>query len=197
MNSKNTTKDYRKKIDQLKAKRSHAIQKVKDERKELIKSDDEFSNVAEAQNILQRMAQKIQQEVHDQIAGVVTRCLSTVFGEDAYEFKIHFERKRGRTEARLTFIKDGHELSPRSGSGGGVQDIAAFASRLVSLMLSRPSPRRVVILDEPFKNVHGAQYRERVGILLETLAKEMDFQFIISTGIEDFHIGKVINLEDI
>jgi hypothetical protein len=52
-------------------------------------------------------------------------------------------------------------------------------------------------MDEPFKNVHGSIYRERVGLMLESLAEEMDFQFIMSTGIEDFHIGKVINLENL
>lgn len=186
---------YRKKIDDLKAKHSHASSRVKDERRGLVKAEDDHTRIMEAQNIVQHVAQGIQQQAHDRIASVVTRCLEIVFAEEAYEFRIHFERKRGRTEARLVFARDDHELNPRSGSGGGVLDVASFALRLACLLLSKPSPRRLIVMDEPFKNVHGTAYRERVGLMLETLSKEMKFQFIMSTGIEDYYIGKVINLD--
>jgi DNA repair exonuclease SbcCD ATPase subunit len=188
---------YRRKIDAAKAKLNHAKERVKDERTALIKAEDMVTRVGEAQTIVQHVAQGVQQQAHDRIASVVSRCLKTVFAEEAYKFKIHFERKRGRTEARLAFVKGPHELDPRSGSGGGVIDVAAFALRLACLLLTKPSPRRILVMDEPFKNVHGSIYRERVGLMLESLAEEMDFQFIMSTGIEDFHIGKVINLENL
>lgn len=186
---------YRNKLNKLLAQHNHAKERVKDERKALTKAEDNLARINEAQTIVQQVAQGVQQQAHNRIASVVSRCLAIVFGEDAYEFRIHFERKRGRTEARLVFARDDHELSPRSGSGGGVLDVASFALRLACLLLSKPSPRRLIVMDEPFKNVHGSQYRERVGIMLETLSKEMNFQFIMSTGIEDYHIGKVINLE--
>lgn len=190
-------KRYRKILNRLKAKLSHAKERVKDERLAVIAAEDNLTRINEAQVIVQQVAQSVQQQAHKRIASVVTRCLEIVFGEDAYEFKIHFERKRGRTEARLVFVRDDHELDPRSGSGGGVIDVAAFALRLAALLLSKPSPRRILVMDEPFKFVHSTVYRERVRLMLETLAEEMDFQFIMSTGIEDYHIGKVINLENV
>ena len=94
-------------------------------------------------------------------------------------------------------MRDEHEVNPRSGSGGGVLDVASFSLRLACLLLTKPSPRRLIVMDEPFKNVHGSDYRERVGIMLKTLAEEMDFQFIMSTGISDFELGKVINLDQV
>ncbi|MCH8068353.1 MAG: ATPase, partial [Candidatus Marinimicrobia bacterium] len=73
----------------------------------------------------QQVAQNIQQQAHDQIAGVVTRCLQAVF-DDSYEFHIDFERKRGRTEAQLYFSRNGNRLDPMSASGGGCVDLASF-----------------------------------------------------------------------
>ena len=190
-------KEYRKRLDRLKAKSAHAKERVKDERIALAEAEDNLSRISEAQNIVQHVAQGVQQQAHERIASVVSRCLEIVFGEDAYEFKILFERKRGRTEARLVFMRDEHEVNPRSGSGGGVLDVASFSLRLACLLLTKPSPRRLIVMDEPFKNVHGSDYRERVGIMLKTLAEEMDFQFIMSTGISDFELGKVINLDQV
>lgn len=165
------------------------------ERSELVKSENYLTHSIEAQQILQKVAQKIQQTAHDRIANVVTHCLASVFGEGAYQFKIHFERKRGKTEARLTFIRDGHEIAPRSGSGGGVLDVASFALRLACLMLNKPSPRRVLVLDEPLKNL-SAIYRPAASKLIQTLADELDFQFIIVTHCEEYKVGKVIDLSD-
>lgn len=186
--------EARERMNGMLSKRSHAAERVKEERKALTVAEDRLANLLEAQTILQKIAQTVQQQAHDRIAAVVSRCLSAVFAEEAYEFRIAFERKRGRTEARLVFVRDGHELSPRSSSGGGVIDVAAFALRLACLMLSRPSLRRLIVLDEPFRFV-SSEYRPQLKAMLETLAKEMDVQFVLVTHIEDLEIGKVVEIE--
>lgn len=157
-----------------------------------ITAEAELDAAAEAQTIVQAVAQTVQEEAHDRIAGVVTRCLTTVF-EDPYEFKIKFERARGRTEAHLTFVRDGHGVNPIDASGGGVVDVAAFALRLSCLMLSRPARRRVVVLDEPFKFV-SADRRYAVRAMLEQLAGELGVQFIMVTHIEELQCGRVVDL---
>lgn len=187
-------KAYRQLASKLSVEHATTRARLKEERVQRRLAAERLEHINEAQTIVQNVAQTIQQQAHDRIAAVVSRCLSSVFGEEAYEFKIHFERKRGRTEARLVFVREGHELSPRSGSGGGCVDVAAFALRLACLLLTRPSPRRLLVLDEPFKFVHSPLYRERVRIMLETLAEEMDFQFLIATGVPEYECGTVINL---
>jgi len=147
----------------------------------------------EAQQIVQAVAETVQQEAHARIGGVVSRCLSIVFGEDAYRFEIHFERARGKTEARLVFVRDGMEVNPVDASGGGVVDVAAFALRLSCLMLSRPAQRRVVVLDEPFKFV-SADYRDAVRRMLESLSSDLDVQFIMVTHIDELRCGKVVEI---
>jgi len=146
----------------------------------------------EAQELAQHVAQVIQQKAHDQIARVVSRCLSAVFDEP-YEFRIHFERKRGRTEARLTFDRDGMEVDPMTASGGGVVDIASFALRLSCLILNKPPLRRAMVMDEPFRFV-SEEFRDRVKALLETLSEEMKTQFVMVTHINELKMGQVIEL---
>lgn len=146
-----------------------------------------------AQEILQLVAQAVQQKAHERISSVVTSCLESVFGEDAYKFKIVFERKRGRTEAALRFTRGGFDVDPLTASGGGVVDVAAFALRVACLMLHRPRLTKLVVLDEPFKFVSRG-YRANVRAMLEELAKDLGLQILMVTHIDELETGKVIEL---
>jgi len=158
-----------------------------------VAAEDEMDAAEEAVSIAQVVAKTVQEDAHTRISGVVTRCLATVFDEP-YEFHIRFERARGRTEARLVFVRDGQEIDPLEASGGGVVDVAAFALRESCLMLSRPARRRAVLLDEPFKFV-SADRRGRVRAMLEGLAADLGTQFIMITHIDELRCGKVIELD--
>lgn len=138
------------------------------------------------------VAEKIQTQVHQRVAGLVTQCLRTVF-DDPYTFDIRFERKRGKTEARLIFSREDLEVDPLTAAGGGVVDVAAFGLRLACLVLQKPPVRRVLILDEPFRFV-SVEYRDRVGQLLEDLSEELEVQIIMVTHMEELTRGTVISL---
>jgi DNA repair exonuclease SbcCD ATPase subunit len=165
---------------------------LRTEKSNLTCARQEEEDVEQARALVQGVAQQIQQQAHTRIASVVCRCLEAVF-DDPYEFKINFEQKRGRTEAQLVFVRDGVEIDPLSAAGGGVVDVAAFALRLSALLLTRPSLRRTIVLDEPFKFVSG-EYRERLRNLLEMLAEEMQVQIIMVTHISELQVGRVVEL---
>lgn len=167
------------------------------EKQTLEQGKEKLRSAEEARELVQEVAQKLQQAVHNQIAGIVSLGLKTVFSEP-YTFKINFEKKRGRTEARLIFERDGLELDPISAAGGGVIDVAAFTLRVACLSLSKPALRPILILDEPFKNVSKTKgYLDQIPLLLEKLAEEMGLQIIMVTHIEELKVGKVIDLEDL
>ena len=185
----------RKKVNELLSNFQFAKQQFKQEKQNLIEAEDSYTYTEQAQQITQQIAQTIQQQAHNKIAGVVSRCLETVFdGEDVYGFKIHFERKRRKTEAKLILTKNEHEINnPLDADSGGVLDVAAFALRLASLILAKPKLRRIIILDEPFKFVSD-DYLQNVKLLLEGLAKDFKVQLIMVTHIKQLQIGKVIEL---
>ena len=150
---------------------------------------------AQANTILQAVFAQIQENVHKTISDIVTRCLQAVFGEEAYEFKIAFEQKRNKIEAEIQFIKNGEIFHPMTQSGGGVLDVAAFGLRLSAVLLTLVNrKRRILILDEPFRFL-SVEYRPKIRDLIQQLAEELDFQFILITHAKELEIGDVIRIE--
>jgi len=176
-----------------------AQQQLDTERQSFMLAQDKEIWAAEAQAIVQVVSLEMQEEAHNKIASVVSSALAHVF-DDPYEFKIKFERKRGRTEATLVFMRDGHEYTnPIDETGGGAIDVAAFALRLACIVLQKPIRRRVMILDEPFKGIRGVGNRRRMRSLLETLADNFNVQFILNIDADsfpEFLLGTVIRLGD-
>lgn len=145
-----------------------------------------------ARQISQEVASTLQQQCFNQIGHVVTKCLTAVF-DDPYTFKLEYTQKAGKTQVGFKFLRNGHEIDPMLAAGGGVIDIASFALRVAALLLSKPTPRMVLILDEPFRFV-SAEYRDRVRLLIEKLATEMGIQFIIVTHMEELKCGAVLQV---
>lgn len=145
-----------------------------------------------ATTLAQGVAAKLQTQAHQQIADIVTRCLA-IFDEP-YEFRIDFQRLRGRTAARLVFERDGLVVDPLRAAGGGVVDVAAFALRVACLVLAQPQRRRLLVLDEPLKHL-SAQYRPSAKELIENLARDLKIQFIIVTHDSALQVGHVVELE--
>jgi hypothetical protein len=164
------------------------------EEQALDKAKQQEKYTLEAQGILQAIAEGVQQKAHEQIASVVTRCLEAVFQEDAYEFRIEFRQSRGKTEAKLLFVRDGNEIDPIDASGGGVVDVASFALRLSCLILSRPACRRLLVLDEPMKML-SRNYQPCIREMLEVLSKEFSTQIVLVTHSDILKCGKIITLE--
>jgi ABC-type dipeptide/oligopeptide/nickel transport system ATPase component len=187
--------EKRKEVNKLLTDLSSVNDRYKEEKENLIELEDKFTYANEAQDISQQIAQTIQKQAHDKIANVVSSCLRSVFNDDdVYGFKIHFDKKRGRTEARIVLTKNGHEIDDALNSdSGGVVEVAAFALRLSCIILSKPTLRRILILDEPFRCI-SKEYQENARILLEKLSKDFKTQFIMVTHNDAYHVGKVIKL---
>jgi len=182
----------RKKTDKLLADWRHAKRCVREEKERLAEAEQSVADALEAQQVLQGIAETVQNQAHSRIASVVTRCLQAVFG-DEMSFRIAFKQARGKTEAQLLIVKDDEELDPLDSCGGGVISVAAFALRVACLMLSRPQKRRLLVLDEAFSMV-SKDYLLAVRDILMTLAKEMGIQIILVTHLPLLQIDEVIEL---
>lgn len=180
-------------VSELAARLDHLQRTEQRESAELAKAEKRVLHTQAAQEILQLVAQAVQQQVHERMSKVVSSCLSAVFGEEAYEFKIVFERKRGRTEASLRFTRRGLDIDPMTASGGGAIDVAAFALRVACLVLHRPRLSRILVLDEPFRFV-SAEYQDNVRTMLEQLSADMGVQLLMVTHNEALATGKIIEL---
>lgn len=184
--------NWRTKTDQLLRRLDATLAAEKTEAAELALAQQELEIGNKAQVVVQAVAAAVQQEAHAAIARLVSRCLTAIF-DRPYEFKILFERSRGKTVARMVFARGDLELDPMTAAGGGVVDVAAFALRLACVCLSQPRVRGFLVLDEPFRFV-SANYRPNLRQLLLQLSAELNLQFVIVTHIEELEIGKVIRL---
>jgi DNA repair exonuclease SbcCD ATPase subunit len=169
----------------------HAARTAKEEKARLVAAKHSAATAREARDALQKIAQAVQQQAHEQVAKVVAQCLKAVFGEGAYEFRIEFERKRGKTEARLLFYHQGNVLSPTGAAGGGHVDVAAFGLRLACLLLAVPRRRKLLVLDEPFRMV-SRNHAVRVRELLETVSRELGVQVVQVTHDPELVAGKAV-----
>lgn len=184
--------NYRSSIDRAKFKLAHAEQAELEEQEHVKEVQARVLDLQKAVDVVQFVGQSVEQAVHDKIAKVVSSCLEAVF-DNAYEFRITFSRKRNRTEAELSFVRDGLEVDPMTASGGGAVDVAAFALRVACLTLQKDL-EQILVLDEPFRFL-SKDYRPRVKVLLETLSKDLGIQFLIVTHMDILRTGTVIELD--
>jgi len=145
--------------------------------------------LVQCSQILQDFYTNIQSASVRRLETFVTYCLREVFGDDAYEFRIKYETRRNQPEADFIFVRK-DELgveqiySPTLSAGGGALDVCVFALRLAVVTSSTQKPRHLFILDEPFRYV-SQNYRPNLVQLIETLATDYKFQFVIITHAED------------
>lgn len=145
-----------------------------------------------AQGVLQEASKAVQTFIHAQIVSVVTQCLQTVY-DDSLEFCIDFDLKRGKTEARLYFKKDGNEVDPIEAGGLGWVEVASFALRMAVLKLHTPPVMPVLILDEAFRFLDTTA-KPRMAELVMQLSKQMDVQVILVTHDPEFRVGKIVKI---
>jgi len=150
------------------------------------------SNLEEALLVSQEVAQMTQEELEFQVSALVTNALESIF-PDPYEFKVEFDIKRGKTEAVLFFTRNGEAIDPLTAAGGGIVDVAAFALRLSSFLISLEKPPGIIVLDEPFRFV-SEEYQPAVAELMEEMAEKLGIQFIVVTHLNALEIGNVIEI---
>lgn len=138
-----------------------------------------------AATLVRDLSLKAQINCQERIASVVTRCLETVFGDSKYRFKLIFEEKRNQTEARCVLLDaEGNEYDPMNDNAGGILDVVCFGLRLACIMLIKPRPDRILILDEPFQHL-SEEYRPALTALLARLCSEFQMQVIMVTHIPE------------
>lgn len=166
------------------------------ETKDLQNARKRLEVVKQGHAVIQETAKTTQEVVHAGIAGIVTRCLRAVFGDEfPHTFTIRFEQKRGRTEALLLLVgPDGQEVDPLDADAGGIVDVISFALRLASLLLSTPPRRKFLAVDEPFKMV-SQEYRTALRDMLVAISEEFGVQVLYVTHVPELVAGEVISFD--
>lgn len=134
--------------------------------------------IEEGRKIIQDVALATQKKLKMSVEPIVTSALDIVFKEEAYEFVVDFEIKRGKTECSLLFSRGGNTYDPISSCGFGAIDVASFALRLALWNISRPITNPIFFLDEPFKHV-SEDLQESVMEMVRVLSERLGIQVVL------------------
>ncbi len=182
-----TLSDYRDRVNRAAGKRDE-IRARRDSAAEMrVAAVQALADLEKAQAFIQTVAQQTQEHLRFHIEDIVQLALNACFPGE-YEFRVVFEIKRGQTEARLTFLKNGYEVNPIDASGGGPADLAAFALRIASWTLGKTN--NVIILDEPFRFI-SKDISPRACEILAELSHRLALQFLVVT-----HNPDIIDVAD-
>jgi DNA repair exonuclease SbcCD ATPase subunit len=142
----------------------------------------EKTTIEKARAIINTVAQQTQIQVEKYLSDLCTSALEAIF-EEPYKTHVEFVQRRNRTECDIYFTKKDNRISPLDASGGGVINVASFALKVGTLMLS--TNRKILFTDEPFNFLHSSVYHNRVAELLETLSNQTKLQILMVTGEEE------------
>lgn len=167
----------------------NTLTKKKGNRDQILKTIDSYenkisemnthlSNLSIAQGVVQEVATKTQKELEYRLSDLCTLALKTIFDEP-YEFKTLFEIKRGQTECKLVFERNGIQIRPLKSAGLGAADIAGFGLRIAMKTISSPPTSPVLILDEPFKHLKGEEANIKAIQLVKEISDKLGIQIIM------------------
>lgn len=125
------------------------------------------------------VALKTQRQLEYHLSDMVSAGLNSVF-EQAYDFDVNFELRRGKTECDLYFRKGEDLIDPLRFSGLGAAEVAAMSLRCASWsMMNAIQPiRNCLILDEPFARL-DVGHHENAGKMIKLLSEELGLQIIM------------------
>ncbi|MGB4239586.1 MAG: hypothetical protein WBJ87_08290 [Candidatus Hydrothermia bacterium] len=166
-------------LEREKGKKKHVQDTLKEIKNEINELEDSLRLHEEAREIIRLIGQRTQEQLQFHISDLATMAIGSVF-DDPYQLKVEFVQRRNKTECDIKFVKKNLEIDPMEASGVGVIDIASFALRVALWSIKKPSPRNVIILDEPFRHL-STNYQPRASEMVYELSKKLGIQFIIVT----------------
>lgn len=172
-------KTIRSTLDKEKGKREQLTKDVMTLKRELkFKGREQRLNEA-ALEIVKEVGIKTMDQLRFHISDMTSMAMEAVF-ENPYKLVVDFVERRNKMECDLLFERDGNLIEPKDSSGGGAQDISAFALRIASHSMERPRSNNVLILDEPFHWLSDDN-QEKASMMLKEISKKLSVQFIVVT----------------
>lgn len=168
-----TTDMMRKRASSIRQAYASASSELETQRSALAQYHEARKTAEAVAEIVSAASQAAQMRFAGIVAGVVTESLNSVYPDNPYEFKLEFRECAGKTVVDTLLYRDGEPLDPLSSTGGGVWDVLAFALRVSILILTaRDDTRKLLVLDEPAKFLHGAEKIRRFYETMENVGKQ-------------------------
>lgn len=140
-----------------------------------------YSYMESVVNVLKKYSRVKEQVLREKLDNIVTQGLRLIFG-DGYKSKLEFSISRGQATIRPKIVTEvnGHELEAdiATAHGGGLVNIASVIYQMLVLCLVKPRQRRILFLDEPFRNV-SEEYLEPTAEFVRQLKEKLGIQIVL------------------
>lgn len=160
-----------------------------------IEKADQFAILQkQAMVLLQHASDTIQKDIKEALTSLCSTALQDVFPDKNCTFEVDFVTTKNTTNLEMYIVEDGIRYDPLESRGHGMVDVLCFALR-VSLLCLKPEIRKVILLDEPFKQV-SAEYRDRAIEFVKDVSLRTGIQIIMVTHIDEFakYADKVLHV---
>ena len=134
----------------------------------------------EALNAISKLSEE--HSIRRHIERILKDVSKTLFGEDTFEFRFIRRKLRNQQEVHIYKVqtKDGESYQiPISATAGGSRDIVDALIRILVLK-NFPEDKRVLVLDEPMKNLSKDLQRDFFSFIAR-LCREFKIQIIMIT----------------
>jgi len=142
-----------------------------------------YGDMGSVLDVLRKYALVKEQVLRERLDNIVTRGLRLIFG-DGYRSKLDFGISRGQAVIRPKIVTEvnGIELEAdiADAHGGGLVNIVSVIYQILVLSLVKPRQRRVLFLDEPFRNV-SEEYLEATAEFVRQLNEKLGIQIVLIT----------------
>jgi len=125
----------------------------------------------------------LRETIRERVENLATSALRSVFDRRDYRLELDMKLKYGQMTATPMLVSEFRGAEIRQpvleAHGGGLVNVVSFVLQVVVLALTRPNLRRIMLLDEAFKNV-----RDEIGnvaTLLRKLHEITGIQFVVIT----------------
>jgi hypothetical protein len=166
-------------VDAVTQQRIQQEQQIQQERELL-------SQLKEAVNIMQFVAQQVNQDNEQRTATLATHALRDTFRGQNLSLKLVHETYRGQPGVQLLLKDEDHqgvEGEPLKSFGGGPSSLLGIILQAISIV-KQPGMARILILDEPMAQISEG-YQEAAGELLKKLCDDpprgLGFKMLVVT----------------
>ena len=168
----------------LRGQEQQQVQQLRTLEAEMAEKEAHGHVLAQAQEVLRDLANQARQEFKQEVDGLVTLAVRSVFTED-FSFDLQMTTDGGRLQCKPVVwetIGDVQvEYTPKDDMGGSVLDPIGFALRVVLQQFQRNPTRALFLLDEPMKNTGHGELLTQAGRMLREISHNLGLQLIIIT----------------
>lgn len=180
-----TLSSIRTKLDQLKGARDKTERDYRQARSSHVTASRNLAATQEAQAFIQLVAEETQSQLRYHITELGSIALEAVFG-DGRKLDLEFVPKAGKTQAIISFLKNGRPTDPLGEDSGGAVNIATLGLRPTMMCIRKPKLRSFICLDEPIKDLNDPtrEMHRRAAEMIKQISRK-GMQFLIVSQIPE------------